>query len=66
MNRYIDHGESDFPTCGPIGSDLEGHFKVKYRYYTQNSAFLKAISTRRVSDPEGHSQGHGGELWPSF
>ena len=66
LNRYIDPGESKYRTSGLTGSDLGGHPKVKYRYYTQNSAFWRANSTRRVNDLQGHSQGHGSVPWPTF
>ena len=63
---YIGHGESENSTSGPTGSDLQGHFKVKYRYYTQNSAFSKANRTRRSNDLQGRSQGHEGSTLVYF
>ena len=66
VRHWVDKSTMAHPTSGATGSDLESHFEVKYRQYTQKSAFWKANRTRRTNDLQGPSQGHGANfrlLW---
>jgi len=52
----IDHGESEYRTSGPTGSDLDGLFKSNIDIYTKNQHFERLIQARRSNNRQG-------ELW---